>query len=203
MKIIKNTLKVLLFCGVVVGCFQVYQVQFNYNFSVISQDKVYKSGAIPPEKLPRYIAKYNIKTVVDLRKGTVVDPLNPALNTAVKEEAQALSKLDDVNYIHLPSKQIPTSDNLEKFYKIIEEEDNYPLLIHCHHGTGRAILYSAIYRIEREGLTNEEARSKTRFPVLLSNFDHNTPKGEWLKQYEHLNKSMAEVIPAPAVQSID
>jgi protein tyrosine/serine phosphatase len=32
----------------------------------------------------------------------------------------------------------------------MDNSDNYPVLIHCYHGTGRAEMYSALYRIEYE-----------------------------------------------------
>jgi protein tyrosine/serine phosphatase len=34
----------------------------------------------------------------------------------------------------------------------MDNKDNYPVLIHCYHGTGRAEMYSALYRIEYETL---------------------------------------------------
>jgi protein tyrosine phosphatase len=37
----------------------------------------------------------------------------------------------------------------------MDNSDNYPVLIHCYHGTGRAEMYSALYRIEYEKFTNE------------------------------------------------
>jgi hypothetical protein len=39
----------------------------------------------------------------------------------------------------------------------MDNSDNYPVLIHCF-GTGRAEMYSALYRIEYEKFTNEAAR---------------------------------------------
>jgi protein tyrosine/serine phosphatase len=60
---------------------------------------------------------------------------------------------------------------------------NYPVLIHCYHGIGRAEMYSAIYRIEYEGFTNEKARSGVRTLIKWSSFDDGKPKGEFLKNY--------------------
>ena len=82
--------------------------------------------------------------------------------------------------------------NLDVFFKIMDNKDNYPVLIHCFHGIGRAQMYSAIYRIEYEGFTNEEARSKTAFPVMFSSFDDGKPKGEYLKKYKSRKQLAAE-----------
>jgi predicted protein tyrosine phosphatase len=58
----------------------------------------------------------------------------------------------------------------------MDNSDNYPVLIHCYHGTGRAEMYSALYRIEYEKFTNE-AHVKVR-TLKFSSFDDGTPKGE-------------------------
>jgi protein tyrosine/serine phosphatase len=63
----------------------------------------------------------------------------------------------------------------------MDNKDNYPILIHCYHGTGRAEMYSALYRIEYENFTNEDARQGVRTLIRFSSFDDGTPKGEYLK----------------------
>ena len=96
--------------------------------------------------------------------------------------------------MNIPSKQIPSKENLEQFFEILDQDISYPVLIHCHHGTGRAVLYSAIYRIEYENYTNEEARKNAKFPIFLSSFDHGTPKGEWLKGYNSIRNEELSVV---------
>jgi protein tyrosine phosphatase (PTP) superfamily phosphohydrolase (DUF442 family) len=60
--------------------------------------------------------------------------------------------------IILSIRQVPNKENIKTFTKIMDNSDNYPVLIHCYHGTGRAEMYSALYRIEYEKFTNEAAR---------------------------------------------
>jgi hypothetical protein len=45
-------------------------------------------------------------------------------------------------------------------------------------------LFGAVYRIEYEEMTNEEARGKTRLLLKGSSFDDDSPKGEFLKSYK-------------------
>jgi protein tyrosine/serine phosphatase len=161
-----------------------FDVNLNYNFKEISKSRVYKSGVIPPYKLAEYIHKYNIKSIIDLRMpGTNDLKLNPEIPGELQLEKTAVSKIKGVKYFNNPSGQIPTQKNIDDFLTIMDNPDNYPVLIHCHHGTGRAILYSAIYKIEYENYTNEKARLNTRDLVLFSSFDNGTPKGEYLKFY--------------------
>lgn len=164
--------------------YKLYHVHFNYRFTEVSKNKVYRSGTIPTDKIDDYIEKYGIKTVIDLRNGHIVHPLNPAFHALIEDEKSAVELVEGVNYVNIPSDQIPSEENIDDFYKTLDNKDAYPVLIHCHHGTGRAVLYSALYQIEYDGLNNQEARKKTKFPLFLSSFDDGTPKGEWLKNYK-------------------
>ena len=51
----KRIIKILftiVIIGAVIGGKQYYDYKVNHNFKVISEGKVYKSGVIPPDKLP-------------------------------------------------------------------------------------------------------------------------------------------------------
>lgn len=166
----------------------VYNTHLNYNFKTITNDKVFSSGVIPPEKIKDYVEDNNIKTIIDFRHPEIIDELNPANIDDITKERNAVSKIDNVNYHNIPSDQVPTQQNLDSLFNILDNEDVYPVLMHCYHGTGRAQIYSAIYRIEYEDFTNEEARKKTRTLLKFSSFDDGKPKGEFLKNYESRNK---------------
>lgn len=171
----------------------VYERHINHNFMTITEGKVYKSGVIPPDEIESYVKKYHIKSIVDLRfPGTEDDVNNPEIPAELTAEKEAVAKIPGVNYFNDGSDQVPTQKNLDVFFKIMDNKDNYPVLIHCFHGIGRAQMYSAIYRIEYEGFTNEEARSKTAFPVMFSSFDDGKPKGEYLKKYKSRKQLAAE-----------
>ena len=79
----------------------------------------------------------------------------------------------------------------------MDNKANYPVLIHCYHGIGRAEMYSALYRIEYENFTNEAARQGVRTLIKYSSFDDGTPKGEYLKAYKSRKRirKREEVIP--------
>ena len=102
----------------------------------------------------------------------------------IEAERAAVDKIDGVTHHSIPSDQVPTQANLDSLFNILDQEDAYPVLMHCYHGTGRAQIYSAIYRIEYEDFSNEEAREKTRILLKGSSFDDGKPKGEFLKAYK-------------------
>lgn len=161
-----------------------YDMNINHNFETITEGKVYKSGVIPPDEIASYVKKYNIKSIVDLRfPGTGDDVNNPENPAELSAEQNAVAKISGVNYFNDGSDQVPNKENLIKFYKIMDNPANYPVLIHCYHGVGRAELYSAVYRIEYENWDKDEARTSTRFLTKWSSFDLGKPKGDFLHNY--------------------
>lgn len=174
----------LLVFALLFGGKYVYDMNINHNFETISEGKVYKSGVIPPDELESYVKKYKIKSIVDLRfPGTGDDVNNPENAAELEAEKSAVAKIKGLNYFNDGSDQVPTKENLVLFYKIMDNPANYPVLVHCYHGVGRAELYSAVYRIEYENWDNDEARTSTRFLTKWSSFDLGKPKGDFLHNY--------------------
>ncbi len=161
--------------------YDAWNMRINNNFGVITPNKVYKSGAIHANDIGNYIKKYNIKTVIDLR-----DTQNQKTNRV--EEEKAIDQIDGTRYVNITSPQVPTKKNLKKFFEVLDDKANYPVLIHCYHGLGRTMLYTALYRIEYENFTNEDARWLTR-PYPIESFLHNSSfskgreKGAFLINY--------------------
>ena len=180
----KIVLAIVVLAALIFGKSYVYDYKINHNLETITEGKVYKSGVIPPDELPEYIKKYNIKSVVDLRfPGTGDDVNNPEIPAELTAEKEAIAKIPGVNYFNNGSDQVPAKKNLDYFFKIMDNPDNYPVLIHCYHGVGRAEIYSAIYRIEYENWNRDEARTSTRFLTKWSAFDLGKPKGDFLHTY--------------------
>lgn len=174
-------LLVLILAGA--GLYDYWNKHINYNFGTITEGRVYKSGAINVEDIERYTSKHHIKTVIDLR--------NEESDYPKILEEKAISEIDGVTYINIHSRQVPGQNSLNTFFDIMDNEDNYPVLIHCYHGLGRTMLYTALYRIEYEQFSNEEARSKTRFIVESffhdSSFAKGRSKGDFLIDYKPRN----------------
>jgi predicted protein tyrosine phosphatase len=172
---------------------EIYDMNINHNFETITKGKVYKSGVIPPEELESYVKKYKIKSIVDLRfPGTTDLKNNPEIPAELSAEQEAVAKIKGVNYFNNGSDQVPKQENLDLFFKVMDNKENYPVLIHCYHGIGRAEMYAALYRIEYENFSNEAARRGVRTILKFSSFDDRTPKGEYLKAYKSRKEVAAE-----------
>lgn len=184
----KQILKIVLSILVIVALFWAksyfYDYKINHNLKVISEGKVYKSGVIPPDDIADFVKEHQIKSIVDLRfPGTGDDVNNPEIPVELIAEKEAAAKIKGLNYFNIGSDQVPKPENLEAFFKVMDNKANYPVLIHCFHGVGRAEMYSAIYRIEYENWDRDEARKETRFLTKFSSFDLGKPKGDFLHSY--------------------
>jgi protein tyrosine/serine phosphatase len=189
MKLYKKILIVVVVLGAVASGKYVYDYHLNHNFETITEGKVYKSGVIPPDELAMYIEKYKIKSVIDLRfPGTADIVNNPEIPAELTAEKEAISKIPGVQYFNNGSDQVPNEKNLKLFFSIMDNKENYPVLIHCYHGVGRAEMYAALYRIEYEKWTVDRARKETRLLTKWSSFDLGTPKGDYLQHYEKCKK---------------
>lgn len=183
-KILKIVLVVLGIAAIIWGKSYFYDYKINHNLKVISEGKVYKSGVIPPDDIANFVKKHNIKSIIDLRfPGTGDEVNNPEIPKELIAEKEAAAKIKGLNYFNIGSDQVPKPENLEAFFKVMDNKANYPVLIHCFHGVGRAEMYSAIYRIEYENWDRDEARKETRFLTKFSAFDLGKPKGDYLHNY--------------------
>lgn len=189
----KKVFKILAGIVLAIGAYYVYHVHFNFRFEEISKDKVYKSGVIAPSRLESYLVGNKIKTVINLVDPGVQDRLNPGKQEHVDKEDAKINEINEKNslnikHVHIPSGQVPTKETLTKFFEVLDNKENYPVLIHCYHGTGRAQIYSALYRVEYEDWSNEDARQETRFMVegfgYRSSFSKGRSKGDFLIEYE-------------------
>jgi protein tyrosine/serine phosphatase len=180
----KIGLVIIVFITIGIGKY-VYDMHINHNFETITEGKVYKSGVIPPDEIEDYVKEYKIKSIIDLRfPGTGDEVNNPEIPAELTAEKEAIAKIKGVNYFNNGSDQVPEPHNLDTFFKIMDDPKNYPVLIHCYHGVGRAEMYSAIYRIEYENMEKDEARTNTRLLTKWSSFDLGKPKGDFLHNYQ-------------------
>jgi protein tyrosine phosphatase (PTP) superfamily phosphohydrolase (DUF442 family) len=160
---------------------------FECRLQALVPGKVYRSAAIPPARLPGMLKRLGIRTVVDFRNPTAYTALNPVTRADVDAEAAAIAGLPGIRYVNIPSDQVPDRRSLQAFFDVMDDSSAHPVLMHCYHGTGRAVLYGCIYLIEYEGVSNEDARRGARLfvelPFFRSSFARGRPKGEFVAGY--------------------
>lgn len=161
------------------GLYWGYWSVFNYRFAVVTKDKVYRSGEMPLKVLQLTAIHYKLKSVIDFRK----------TSPQVQAEKLALTAIG-VNHIHLPSSQVPAVEVVKTFLKIMDQPETYPVLFHCEHGYGRTMLFTAIFRMEYENWSNQDAKRACRLlTTRFSGFDDNASKGKFLNNYIPLKRN--------------
>ncbi len=145
-------------------------------FTAVTPGKFYRSAAMPPARLRRFVARQGLRTVIDLR--TAVEG-----GEGIAAERAAVEGMG-ARFVNLPSPQVPGEPELAVFLDLISRPENLPILVHCNHGEGRAVLYGALWRIEAEGWGGEAARKSCRVVTTRgSSFDARKTKGAFLRDY--------------------
>jgi len=111
-----------------------------YNFLSLSA-KLATSGQ-PLEEELEYISKAGYQVVINLA-------LSDA-DYSLADEEGSVTKLG-MEYIHIPVIwQSPTSDDLDKFFDVMEKYKNKKLFVHCA-ANMRVSSFVALYRVIKEG----------------------------------------------------
>ncbi len=130
------------------------------NLAVVEDGVLYRSGQLPLAHLQKVVYSHGIRTIVSLR-----DNDKP---TDQDEEAWARAK--GLKFVRLPylvwwpegDGKIPAEKNVKAFRAIMDDPANYPVLVHCFAGIHRTGTMCAIYRMDFQGWTNEQAMNEMR-----------------------------------------
>jgi tyrosine-protein phosphatase SIW14 len=130
------------------------------NFRVVYEGVLYRSAQLSLAGLKRLIHDYRIKTVVSLRDGEKTNDM---------EEEKYLAQETDLNFVRIPPRawwasdgSVPAEIGLAEFRAVMENAANYPVLVHCFAGIHRTGAFCAVWRIDHDGWTNEDAIAEMR-----------------------------------------
>jgi tyrosine-protein phosphatase SIW14 len=138
------------------------------NFHVVREGVLYRSGQLPVDGLKRLIHDYHIKTVVTLRYPPAPDQPAPD-----QEEERVCRELA-LHYFRLPHRSwtgaesetadrgVPAEANVKQFLEIMKDPRNHPVLVHCFAGVHRTGAMCAVYRMEFEQWTPDQAMAEMR-----------------------------------------
>jgi uncharacterized protein (TIGR01244 family) len=139
--------------SVSVACSGCAQTETTYdelpNFHQINEH-LYRGGQPKAGGIER-LAQLGIKTIVDLRADD---------DRARAEEQEARSA--GLSFFNIPMKNLgrPTDEQIQRVLAIIDLPDNQPVFVHCRRGADRTGTVSAVYRIEHDGWTSEQAKKE-------------------------------------------
>lgn len=156
----------------VIGAYCSYWVSTG-RFVTIEKGHFYRAGAMAHARLLRVCRRHGIRTVIDFREE----------QDLTNAEARALAGID-VRHVGISSGQVPTPETVAQFLAVTDDKGNYPILVHCNHGVGRAGVYTAIYRMEYDGWPAGRANSEARLLSGFDSFGKRSAKTEFLANYK-------------------
>ena len=151
-----------------------YGAPFEHSFTIITAYQLDQSGQMPPGKWLEIASHYRVRTVVDLRS------LKDA--TAIETERRALQDAR-LAYVSLPADPEPDNESVRRLLEIVGNSANRPVLVHCHHGTGRTVLLASIFLLEINVLKSETARRTVEPLHWCEHFPPDQPEGRYLLSY--------------------
>lgn len=121
------------------------------NFHQVNEN-LYR-GAQPEKGWIEKLKGLKIKTVINLRG-------EDEKTSAEEAEARAAG----LNYfsVPLPGLSRPKDEQVEKVLALINDPQNWPVFVHCHHGEDRTGTIIAVYRISHDGWTYEQAQKEAK-----------------------------------------
>jgi protein tyrosine/serine phosphatase len=148
-----------------------YRAQYIHakRFREVEPGRLYRSGQMTAAGFRETIELYHIKTVVNLQHEEP-DPLLPDnwLGKGKVRESELCEQLK-VKYVLLKPDILPPGNTVDmeppvvqEWLKLLDDDKNYPVLLHCKAGLHRTGRLTAIYRMEYHGWTPGEALRELR-----------------------------------------
>lgn len=128
------------------------------NFHRISE-RAFRSGQPSPRHLQSRIARYGIRTVVNLRGE---EPGNPMLAL----EAEVCERMGvSLEHLRTYSRALPTSELIHKAHALLHRIE-YPVWFHCKSGADRVGLLATLYLHWIEGVPLDQTRQFRLWPYF-------------------------------------
>lgn len=140
--------------------------------ATVEAGRLYRSAALSPGRLLDLCRRHRIAAVVDFRSAA-----------ADADAESALLEQAGIRHIGLPTGQVPSRETVAAFLRVMDDDRNRPVLMHCRHGVGRTGVFAAIYRMEYQGWPRWRAIAEAMMFAGLDSFGPGNPKTRFLRSY--------------------
>ena len=103
---------------------------------------------------------HRIRTIVCLREGDRPD--DQAEEGWIKARGLKFVRIVPRQWWPDSSGQTPADESVAEFRKVMDDPANYPVLVHCYAGIHRTGTMCAVFRMDYQGWTNEQAMAEMR-----------------------------------------
>ena len=158
--------------GVLLAGFMFYAPFLYYRYTLehakrlrpITEGRVYRSGCLTADGFRDAIQKLGIKTVISFWDEDPDPELYDNRFSWNKIKESELCYELGVNYKFIFVELLPECVRgdakhkaIDQFFEIMDDERSYPVLIHCKAGLHRTGVMAAIYRMEYDGWSRDDA----------------------------------------------
>lgn len=165
--LVRTVLGLTLFFGFVYGVYTEYRVFWEHKKRLreVTTGRLYRSGQMTASGFRDAIREHGIKCIVNLQNEDEGgrDLVRSWIDASHLPEAELCKELG-VRYIQLAPDLVPRSVPpgtrpavIEEMLSAYDDPQNFPMLIHCKAGLHRTGILAAIYRMEYEGWTPDQA----------------------------------------------
>jgi hypothetical protein len=131
--------------------------------------RFYRSGQMTAEGFADAVARFHIRTIINVQDD-VPDPNidRDYWSGRTVKESDLCARLG-VHFVQISPdlisrRRIPEGrpEAIDKFLAVMDDEANYPVLLHCRAGLHRTGLLAAVYRMEYQGWSPAEAHHEMK-----------------------------------------
>ncbi len=142
-------------------------------------------GAQPKEEAYTQLATIGVKTIIDLRH----DP---------KGYARTEAERAGLKYINLPmsDKDYPAAGVAERFLTLVNNQENWPVFVHCAGGRHRTGAMTAVFRMTMQGWDINRAYDEMKDYDFYTRWGHKAMKQYVYDYYRDLSSRRSEYLPA-------
>lgn len=151
-------------------------------YGVVKEGVLYRSAVLSEGTLRERVRQEHARTIVNLCDLQAAD--------------LAVAKSEGITYFWMPSEQVPTDENADKFVALMRDPKNLPVHVHCEHGIGRTGVMVALYRTLIDGWTLDAALDEARvYGLYGKGFADGAEKTQFLRRF--VPQRLAQGAPAP------
>jgi protein-tyrosine phosphatase len=125
---------------------------------------LYRSGQMTASGIAETVARFKIHTIINLQDEYEDPDIDLGYFTSVTIKESELCRQLGVKYVYIPPDLLPRRlvppqrpRAIDRFLTLMDDRDNYPVLIHCRAGLHRTGVMTAVYRMEYDGWSPQQA----------------------------------------------
>jgi tyrosine-protein phosphatase SIW14 len=131
---------------------------------IVDPGRVYRSGQMTVDGFADAVERLHLRTIINVQDEFPDPDIHLSFWSKRTIKESELCRQLGVRYVHLMPTLLPRhliSEHrppaIDQFLSVLDDPANYPVLIHCHAGLHRTGILTAIYRMEYQGWTQDQA----------------------------------------------